>query len=71
MSTLARERLQEMLRRALSDEEMIEIHHLYTQGKVSEEVTRMLLGVELDDIARERNAFEDAMELDMDGVYQS
>jgi hypothetical protein len=71
VSELAREGLQEMLRRTLSEEEKIEIHHLYTQGQVSEEVARMLLGTELDDIARERDAFEDAMELDMDGVYQS
>jgi pyruvate formate-lyase activating enzyme-like uncharacterized protein len=60
-----------MFRRTLSDEEKIEIHRLYTQGTMSEEAARMLLGTELDDIARERDAFEDAMELDMDDIYQS
>lgn len=54
----------------LSYQEKIEIHQLYTQGKIGEEVTRILIGSELDDIVRERDAFEDAMELDMDGVFQ-
>ena len=45
-----------MFRRTLSDDEKIEIHRLYTQSTMSEEAARMLLGTELDDIARERDA---------------
>lgn len=69
-SELARKGLQAMLRRTLSDDERIEIHRRYRQGEVSEEAARVLLGDDLDEIARERAAFEEATEMETDGVFQ-
>ena len=70
VSELARRGLQEKLREALSDEEKITLHQRYTQGELSEEVAEILLGDALEEIERERAAFEDAMALDRDGVFQ-
>lgn len=71
VSELAREGLREMLRRTLSDEDKIRIHQRYEAGEIDEEVARVLIGDALDEIADDRVAFEEAMELDTDGVFQS
>lgn len=70
ISELARQGLQEKLREALSDEEKIEIHRRYERGEIPEEVAEVLIGDGLEEIQRQKEAFEDAMELDADDVYQ-
>ncbi len=70
ISELARQGLQEKLRETLSDEEKIEIHQRYEQGDISDEVAEILIGDGVEEIRREKEAFEDAMELDTSGVYQ-
>lgn len=70
ISELARQGLQQMLRETLSDEEKIELHQRYEQGDISDEVAQILIGDGLEEIEREREAFEDAMELDTTGVFQ-
>lgn len=70
ISELARQGLQEKLRETLSDEEKIEIHQRYEQGEISDEVAEILIGDGVEEIRREKDAFEDAMELDTSGVYQ-
>lgn len=70
ISELARQGLQQMLRETLSEEEKIELHQQYKQGEISEEVAQILIGDALEEIKREREAFEDAMELDTSGVFQ-
>lgn len=70
ISELARQGLQQMLRETLSEEEKIELHQRYKQGEISEEVAQILIGDGLEEIEREREAFEDAMELDTSGVFQ-
>lgn len=70
VSELAREGLKEKLREALSDEEKITIHQRYKDGDISEDVARTLLGDAIDEIERERAAFEDATELDRTGFFQ-
>ena len=70
ISELARQGLQEKLRETLSDEEKIEIHQRYERGEISDEVAEVLIGDGLEEIQREKEAFEDAMELDTSGVYQ-
>lgn len=71
ISELAREGLQEKLRETLSDEEKIELHQKYKRGELPEDVATVLIGEGLEEIKRERSAFEDAAELDTSGVYQS
>lgn len=70
ISELARRGLQEKLRETLSDEEKIAIHRQYRNGEVSADVARVLVGDAIEEIERERAAFEDATELDTDGVFQ-
>ena len=70
ISELARQGLQEKLRETLSDEEKITLHQRYKQGELSEDVAAILLGDALEEIERERNAFEEAAELDTTGVFQ-
>jgi hypothetical protein len=70
ISELARQGLQQMLRETLSEEEKMELHQRYKQGEISEEVAQILIGDALEEIEREREAFEDAMELDTSGVFQ-
>lgn len=70
ISELARQGLQEKLRETLSDEEKIKLHQRYKQGEISDEVAQILIGDALAEIEREREAFEDAMELDTSGVFQ-
>jgi len=69
-SELARRGLQEKLRETLSEEEKITLHRQYEQGELSEEVAEILIGDALEEIAREREAFEEAAELDRSGVFQ-
>jgi hypothetical protein len=70
ISELARQGIQEKLREVLSDEEKITLHQRYKQGEISEEVAEILLGDGLEEIEREREAFEEAAELDTSGVFQ-
>ena len=70
ISELARQGLREKLREALSDEEKITLHQQYKQGDISTDVAEILLGDGLEEIERERNAFEEASELDTTGVFQ-
>lgn len=71
ISELARQGLQEKLRETLSDEEKIELHQQYKQGDIPEEVAEILIGDAIEEIGREREAFEAAMDQDTDGVFQS
>ena len=70
ISELARQGLQEKLRETLSNEEKITLHQRYKQGELSEDVAAILLGDALEEIERERDAFEEAAELDTTGVFQ-
>jgi len=70
ISELARRGLQEKLRETLSDEEKITLHQRYKEGELSEEAAEILIGDALDEIDREREAFEEATELDTSGVFQ-
>ncbi|MFC7080269.1 hypothetical protein [Halorussus caseinilyticus] len=70
VSELARRGLQEKLRETLSDEEKIQLHQQYERGEISDPVAEILLGDAIEEIERERTAFEDAAELDTDGVFQ-
>ena len=70
ISELARQGLREKLQEALSDEEKITLHQRYKQGELSDEVAEILLGDAIEEIEREREAFEEASELDRTGVFQ-
>lgn len=70
VSELAREGLREMLQRTLSEEDKIRIYRRYKAGELEDEVARVLLGDKLDEIARERAAFKEAMDPDTDGAFQ-
>lgn len=70
ISELARQGLQEKLRESLSEEEKITLHQKYKDGKLSEEAAEILLGDALEEIDRERRAFEEATELDTSDVFQ-
>jgi uncharacterized protein YjbJ (UPF0337 family) len=70
ISELAREGLKEKLREALSEEEKVTLHQQYEQGNLSEDVAEILLGDAIDEIEREREAFEDATDLDTTDIYQ-
>lgn len=70
ISELAREGLQEKLQETLSDEEKISIHQKYEQDEISKEAARVLLGDALDEIKRETEEFEKAMDLDTSDVLQ-
>jgi len=70
ISELARKGLQEKLRETLSDEEKIRLHQRYKQDGLSEDVATVLLGDAIDEIERERTAFEEASELDTTDVFQ-
>ncbi|AQL44547.1 hypothetical protein BV210_11570 [Halorientalis sp. IM1011] len=70
ISELARAGLKEKLRETLSDEEKFKLYEQYKRGDLSEEVAVVLMGDALDEIERERNAFEEAAGLDTDGVFQ-
>ena len=70
ISELARQGLQEKLREVLSDEEKITLHQRYKHGELAEDVAEILLDNALEEIEREREAFEEAAELDTSGVFQ-
>ncbi|AWB26855.1 hypothetical protein [Halococcoides cellulosivorans] len=70
VSELARQGLTEKLRETLSEEEKITLHQRYERGDLSEEVAEILLGDGLDEIEREREAFEAATDIDRTGVYR-
>lgn len=71
VSELARRGLQEKLRETLSDEEKITLHQRYKEEELSEEVAEILLDDALEEIEREREAFEEAAELDTTGIFQT
>ena len=71
ISELARRGLQEKLRETLSDEERVELHQQYERGELPEDVAEILIGDGIREINRERKAFEEATQLDTDGVFQS
>ena len=70
ISELARQGLREKLREALSDEEKIKLHQRYEQDELSDDVADVLLGDAIDEIERERKAFEEAAELDTTDMLQ-
>lgn len=70
-SELARQGLKEKLRETLSDEEKIQLHRRYERGELPEDVADILIGDGIEEIEREKEAFEEAAELDTDGVFQS
>lgn len=61
ISELAREGLTEMLRRTMTDEDKIRIYERYTDGEISEEATRLLLGDEFDMLQEDIEAFREAV----------
>lgn len=71
ISELARRGLQDKLRETLSDEEKITLHQRYKEDELAEEVAEILLGDALEEIEREREAFEEAAELDTTGIFQT
>lgn len=70
ISELARQGLTEKLRETLSDEERITLHQKYKNGELSDDVVEILLGDAIEEIDREREAFEETTELDTTGVFQ-
>lgn len=70
ISELAREGLKEMLQRTLSEEDKIRIYRRYEAGEIDDEVVQVFLGDDLNEIARERAAFEEAIEFDTDDLFQ-
>lgn len=70
VSELARKGLRDNLRATLSDEEKITLHQQYEHGEISEDVAELLLGDAIEEIERERDAFEAAKEIDRDGFFQ-
>jgi hypothetical protein len=70
ISEIARQGLQEKLRETLSTEEKITVHQRYEEGDIPDEVAEILLGEALEEIEREREAFEAATELDTDDIFQ-
>lgn len=70
VSELARQGLQEKLRETLSEEEKIALHRQYERGELPEDVAQVLIGDGLEEIEREGEAFQDAANLDSDGVFQ-
>ena len=70
VSELARQGLAEKLRETLSDEERIALHQQYKKGELSDDAAEILLGDALAEIDREREAFEEATDLETSDVYQ-
>jgi tRNA U55 pseudouridine synthase TruB len=64
ISELAREGLTEMLRRTITDEDMITIYERYSDGDLSEDAARVLLGEEFDQLQADIDTFRDAAEDD-------
>jgi len=70
ISELARQGLAEKLRETLSDEERITLHQKYKNGELSDDAAEILLGDAIEEIDREREAFEKATDLEMTDVFQ-
>lgn len=64
ISELAREGLAEMLRRTMTDDDRIAIYEQYSEGELSEEATRLLLGDDFDMLREDIEAFQEAVEAD-------
>lgn len=67
---LARKGLRDTLRETLSDEEKIELYQRYDNGDISDDIAEVLVGNAIEEIEREREAFEAAKEIDRDGFVQ-
>lgn len=61
ISELAREGLTEMLRRTMTDDDKIAIYERYTEGDVSEDAARLLLGDDFDLLQEDIEAFQEAV----------
>lgn len=70
VSELARKGLRDTLRETLSDEEKITLYQQYESGDISDDVAELLLGDAIEEIEREREAFEAAKEIDREGFFQ-
>ncbi len=70
ISELARKGLRDTLRETLSDEEKIALHQRYKNGDISDAVADVLIGDGIEEIEREREAFEAAKKIDTDGLLQ-
>lgn len=70
VSELARLGFREQLRKMITDDERIEIHQRYMNGELFETVVALLLSDGMEEIRRETESFEVAMDLDSDEVYQ-
>lgn len=57
ISELARAGLTDMLRRAMAEEDTIELYERYKAGEISEAATRLLLGDEFDLLQEDIEAF--------------
>ena len=55
----------------MRDEDKITLHQRYKKGDLAGEVAEIILGGALEEIEREREAFEQAAELDTSGVFQN
>lgn len=70
VSELARKGLRDTLRETLSEEEKIALYERYKNGEISDDVADVLVGDAIEEIEREREAFEAAKEIDTDGFFQ-
>jgi len=64
ISELAREGLTQMLRRSMTDDDKIAIYERYSEGDLSEDAARMLLGDEFNVLQEDIDAFREAVEDD-------
>jgi hypothetical protein len=64
ISELAREGLTQMLRRSMTDDDKIAIYERFSDGDLSEDAARMLLGDEFDVLQEDIDAFREAVEDD-------
>ena len=70
VSELAREGLREMLRRVVTEEDKVHIYERYSEGEIDEDVARLLLGEELDELSEDAEAFQRAMDADTSEMFQ-
>lgn len=64
ISELAREGLTQMLRRTMTDDDKIAIYERFSEGDISEEAARVLLGDEFDLLQEDIDSFREAAEDD-------
>lgn len=71
VSELARTGLVEMLRRSLDEQDQIAVYERYSRGEIDEDVARVLLGEQIDQMDAEKAAFESAMDRDTSAFLAS